>query len=355
MTLDRLKELTCEFFKITKEQLESSGRGTDNIVIPKHCYRTLANSVYGFSHNELAYSTGHDPSSVAHSKRVILIDEQFQDEYLAFKAYVAHSDRSGVEKVVDSSGIERVTNDAYDERFYIDKKKLNKKTNNEYFPAFHFLTKLGSPEPIGLTKWRQDKGHFADYILERSAVIGSYVHDCIDRMIKSDSTVFHEDIHRDFPDAKEAHRVKECLLAFMNFIEIEEPIIVASEKMVCADDFGFTLDSEMLLKSDNYEKRSVVDWKTSKVANEDHKMQVETMRRVVGADKGVVVVLGNSTKKKYTATVIKPSEQDYLWNRFQSIKETAYVELLKRGTIKPREDNMPAIFGLRELNFKRKL
>ena len=274
---------------------------------------------------------------------------------MSFKAYVAHTIGSSHEVVKDESGIERVTNEAFDERFYKSPTRINRRTNNEYFPAFHYVTKLGSPEPLGLTKWRQDKGHFADHILDRSSEIGSYVHDCIDRMIKANSSVMHEDIHRDFGDAKEAHRVKECLLAFMNFIRDEEPIIIASEQMMCGDDFGFTLDSRMLLKSDSYKKVSVVDWKTSKVANEDHKMQVEVMRRVCGADKAVVVVLGNSTKKKYTATVVKSTEKDYLWDRFQSIKDTAYVEMLKRGSIRPRQDNMPHIFSLKDLTFKRKL
>lgn len=355
MTLDILKELTCGFFGITMEELESQGRGGDEIVIPKHCFRALANSVYGFSHTQIGRSTGHDHSSVAHSKKVILVDGQFEKEYLSFKAYVGHTQKEDVEIVTDKNGIQRVTNEAFDSRFYKHPRKLNKKTNNEYFPAFHHITKLGAPEPMGLSKWRQTMGHFADHVLSRSAEIGSYVHDCIDRMIKSGAVVMHEDIHRDFPDLKEAQRVKECLLAFMNFLKEEEPIIVASEQMQCGDDFGFTLDSRMLLKSDKYEKESVVDWKTSKVVNEDHKMQVEAMRRVVGADKAVVIVLGNTTKKKYTMTAVKPSEQDYLWSKFQAVKETAYVEMLKSGHIQPREDNMPHVFGLEGINFTRKL
>ena len=122
---------------------------------------------------------------------------------------------------------------------------------------------------------------------------------------------------------------------------------------MCGQDFGFTSDAEMRLKSDDYKHRWTVDWKTSKVANEDHKMQVETMRRVSQADKGMVVVLGNTTKKKYTATVVKDSERDYLWTRFQAIKETAYVEIMKRGMIHPREDNMPSEFSLKNIKLKR--
>jgi hypothetical protein len=174
-------------------------------------------------------------------------------------------------------------------------------------------------------------------------------------MIKSDAMVTHEDIHRDFPDAKEALRVKNGLLGFMNFILEEEPIILASEQMVVASDFAFTLDSKMKLKSDGYKSLWTVDWKTSKVANDDHKMQLEVMRRVSGCDRGMVVVLGNSTKKKYTATPVKIADHDHYWFKFNAIKEVAYVEMLKRGTIKPREDNMPHNFSLKDLKFKRKL
>lgn len=249
--------------------------------------------------------------------------------------------------------IERITNNVFSERFYYHPQKINPRTGNNYFPAYHYLTSLGAPEPIGLSKWRQTMGHFADHVLDRSALIGSFVHDCIDKMIKTNVDVKHDEIDSAFPNEKEAYRVKESLSAFMNFMQDNEPEIVASEQMLLGEDFGFTMDLKARILFDDYKGIWILDWKTSKVASDEHKMQVEAIRRVAEATKAGVVILGNDTKKKYTFAQVKPSEQDYLWNRFLAVKETAYVEMLKRGTIKPREDSMPHVFSLKEIKFKR--
>ena len=355
MRLEKLAELACEYFGITYEEFSSEQRGVEQISIARHCFRLLAVDVYKYTHKHIKDKYGWCHATVIHSINLIKKDKVFETEYLSYKFFVKRNDISITEKVVDGSGIERLTNDAFDERFYKHPERNNPRTGLPYFPAYHFVTSLGAPEPIGLTKWRQDKGHFADYILERSSEIGSYVHDCIDRMIKADTLISHDDINNAFPNAKESQRVKDCLLGFINFMHEYEPVIVASERMLCGNDFGFTQDTEMYLNTDDYKARWTVDWKTSKVANDDHKMQVEAMRRVSKCDRGMVVVLGNSTKKKYTATVIPIKDHDHLWTKFEAIKEVAYVEMLKRNQVKPREDNMPHVFSLKDVKFKRKL
>lgn len=356
MTLEKLEELACKFFNVTQYDVRTTKKScSDAIAMTRHCFRALALEEYNFTPNAIRDFHSIHVSTISASKKLIFVNKQFEHEYKEFKQYVKDNDIQAMDIVVDENGVERITNDAFDSRFYKSPDMLNERTNLPYFPAFHTITKLGSPEPQGLTKWRQDKGHFADYIMTRAQLIGSYVHDCIDRMIKSDAYIEHEDIHREFPDPKEAQRVKDCLLGFLNFMREEEPIILASERMYCAKDFGFTLDNRMLLKSDGYKKTYTTDWKTSKSVNEDHKMQVETMRREVGDDKGMVIILGNTTKRKYTTYVIKPSEQDYLYARFDAIKKLAYVEILKKGMIKPREDNMPKVFSLKSIRLQRKL
>src|SRR6056297_2335568 len=105
--------------------------------------------------------------------------------------------------------IERITNEAYDERFYKHPQRKNVRTGNNFFPAYHFLMSLGAPASVGLNRWRQDKGHFADYLLTRSAEIGSYVHDVIDKMIKLNVDFAQSDIEQIFEDEKEAEKVKQ--------------------------------------------------------------------------------------------------------------------------------------------------
>jgi len=276
--------------------------------------------------------------------------KQFQPEYNDFKAYVIGR-LSGKKSVATDGVIERITNEAFDERFYLHPEKVNIRTGNHFFPAFHFITSLGAPENAGLGKWKQDKGHFADYILTHSAAIGTFVHDSIDSMIKNGTDVKHETIHQLFTDEKEAQRVKECLLGFLTFMADQEPEILSSEAMVVADDFAFTMDLKCKIKEDEYKGVWVVDWKTSKVATDDHKMQVEVMRRTVRADKAAIVVLGNGTKKGYTFSPVQPSKSEYLWKRFCAIRDTAYVEILERGLVKPRENNMPSSFSLKNVKY----
>lgn len=352
MTLERLEKLAADFFGITIEELRTNNKKSkDKVSIAKHIWRVSAVEEFGFKRTEV-YQYPPNPinqSTYLNSHSIVKTKGQFKDKYDGFVASVKPQI---LPSTVVSNGIERITDAAYDERFYVDMSKVNPRTGNNFFPAYHFIMQY-APESPGLSKWKQDKGHFADYILKRSAEIGSYVHECCDRLIKNpEASITHEEIHSAFPDEKEAHQVKECLLGFFNFMQEEEPIIISTEKMVVGDDFAFTLDMQAYLKYDEYQKLHVVDWKTSKVASDDHKMQVEAMRRVTDSAMAMVVVLGNSTKKKYTATPVKPN--DHFWNEFNAIKEVAYLDLIKSNRIKPRENPFPTVFSLKDLKIRRK-
>lgn len=345
--IESLEQLACGFFGISTEVMRSKKRLIDNVV-PRHVFRVAAINEFKFTDRDILLLQGTNRGTTFNSIRVILEKGQFKKEYDEFVAFARLNDFGNTfskeGKVVSPDGIERITDEAFDTRFYRHPTRINPRTGNNYFPAYHLITAKGKPTDPSLIKWYQNTGYGASVILERSNVIGSYVHDCIDGMIKNHREVTHEQIHTEFPDAKESQRVKECLLGFMNFMEEEQPIIISSEQAMCGEDFGFTMDLKCRLKSDEYKLVWVVDWKTSKSASDDHKMQTEVLRRVCEADRSAVVVLGNSTKKKYTRTDVPVSKQDEFWNTFQAIKELAYHMLLSEGTIKPREDYMPPIF-----------
>lgn len=354
MTFERLMKLSCEFFHVDEEEFFSTKRD-EAIIIARHCFRAAMYNVYARPKSSIAKYEKRNHATIINSCNVILKDKQFNEEYIRFLAFVNKDKPHGIETVVGEDGIERITNEAFSERFYKHPTKINERTGLHYFPAFHTITGEGEPTPFGLISWYKSMGYKADEILERSKVIGSFVHDSIDKIIKYDVIITHEAIHNAFPNAQEAQKVKECLLGFINFMRDEEPVILASEAMECGEDFGFTIDNKFRLKSDDYKNVWASDWKTSKVATDGHKMQVEAIRRTTGCDRGLVVVLGNSTKKGYTATKIPEKDHEYLWERFIAIKETAYVELLKKGQIQPKEDNMPTEFSLKDINIKRKL
>ena len=355
MNAKQLGEHACLFFEIPMDEYKKmSKKCTDKVAIARHVARYVATQDYRIPPKELTleWGAGHSVLSISKS---MMERGMFEKELAAFRDYLKREAKHSEAVVAGNDGIVRITTEAFDERFYQHPTKVNKRTGNNFFPAFHFILSLGAPSSPGLDKWKQDKGHFADYIITRSAAIGTFVHDSIDSMIKHNVEITHEEIHREFPDAKEAHRVKECLLAAMTWMAEEEPILISSEDMGCGDDFGFTLDLRCRIKSDGYKHVWVVDWKTSKIATDDHKMQVEVMRRETESDKAAVVVLGNSTKKGYTFTEVPEKKKDYLYNRFLKIKDVAYMEILDRGMVKPREDNMPKVFSLRDVKIKKVL
>lgn len=353
MTLERLEDLTVGYFGITKEALRSDSRKHE-VMIPRTCFRAVAHIEYNYSTPAIGEFHGDNASGVWNSCNNIE-NGQFKKEYDGFLSYVRLNENDGEDVVVDEkTGIERITNDVFDERFYRHPEKVNSRTGNNYFPAYHFLMNLGAPESAGLSEWKKSKGHFADVILERSAEIGSAVHEFVDRMIKLDIEVRHDDINKMFQNKKEAHRVKECLLGFLNFMEEEKPMILSSESMHVGLDFGFTMDLKCALKSEDYAHTWVIDWKTSSSATDEHKMQVEVIRRTVGADKAAIVVLGNKTKKKYTFSPVG-TDKDILYEKFLAIKEVAYVEIKDKKLIQPRQDNMPKEFSLRHLKLIKKI
>jgi len=355
MTLEQLRDLTCEHFDITKEEFISKARGDENTSMARHFFRSFAHDRLAVSKAKITRFEGKNPATILHSCNLILLDGVYKKEYDSFLDFITQKKSTHDEIVVGTDGIERITNEAFDDRFYKHPKRLNPRTNLPFFPAFHFLTGEGEPTPFGLIEWYKQMGYKSNEILERSKLIGSFVHDAIDRMIKFDSEISNDEIFTAFPAPKEAQKVRECLFGFINFMKDEEPIILASESMGCGEDFGYTLDNKLRIKSDKYKDVWASDWKTSKTATLDHKMQVEAIRRSERCSRGMVVVLGNATKKKYTITKISEKDHDYLWDRFLAIKDTAYVEIIRSGRIQPREDEIPVVFSLKELNFKKKI
>lgn len=347
--LTSLELVACNYFGLTLAAMRDKRRDADRYVA-RHVFRTTAVKDFGFTEIDVAALQGITPASVYNSIQKVVEYGQYGVEYKGFLEFYKSNKNSVVKTVIDGN-IERITNEAFDERFYKDPVKVNVRTGNHYFPAYHYITSVGAPENAGLGKWRQSLGHFSDIVLKRTAEVGTFVHDSADRMVKSKAEITHEAIHMAFPDEKEAQKVKDCLVGFMNFMKDQEPEVLESESMFCADDFGFTMDLKARIKEDDYKGVWILDWKTSKTATDEHKMQVEAERRAVKADRGAVVVLGNETKTKYTFSPVSEKKADYLYNKWLAIKNTAYVELLERGSIKPRENTMPSVFSLKNIKY----
>lgn len=248
--------------------------------------------------------------------------------------------------------IERVTQEQYDERFYFDQTKVNIRTNTHWFPAYHFLMSTGAPVSPHLVEWWKNMGQEADRILKQKEERGSWVHDKVESMIKVGWKVTQEEIESRWGNyPKDQLFVNRALTGLFNFLNDEQAEIVSSERMIIADDWAGTMDLEVRIKSDDYKNVWIVDIKTAKSVFEEHKQQVEAYRRVTGADRAGILILGNSTKKRYTFSEVQKSKQDYYWKLFQAQKEVAYIILENEKRLEPTNESFPESYSLLNINY----
>ena len=248
--------------------------------------------------------------------------------------------------------IMRHTDDEFDERFYEHPTKINPRTGLKFFPAFHFVLGLGAPTAYHLIEYYKDKNHYADTHMKQRERIGTFVHDAAEHMVKSGIEITEDQIVQSFSNAYDRRDVKKGLTGFVNFCTEYQPIIISTEQMILAEDWAGTMDLRCRLNVDDYKTIWTIDYKTSKAVYDDHKMQVEMYRSVTGDDRCAVLILGNTTKKMFTFSEVKEKDRQYYHDRFNSIKETAYVEMLKSGQIKPRENIYADKFSIKHLNLR---
>ena len=243
--------------------------------------------------------------------------------------------------------ISRITNEQYDERFYYSKEKINPRTGTHWFPSYHFLMSVGAPVSNHLVEWWKNYGHEADRILKQKEVRGSWVHDRIEMITKFNQVVTQSDIEAAWGNnPSDMLFVQRALTGFFNFLNEEQAQVVSSERMILGEDWGGTMDLELRLKSDNYANLWIIDIKTAKSVYNEHLQQVEAYRRVTGADKAGVLILGNSTRKRYTFTAVVDKHRDHLYELFLAEKETAYKILTKENRLQPTEETFPKEYSM---------
>ena len=365
MTLDQIVRAICTHFGISPEQLLSKNR-KEEFTRARDIWRTIANIVFHYTPSDISKHESiyngeevktQTRSAVYASVNRIIIDGQYKEEYdSALYKIRKLSPESPVEvneMITDESGITRVTKEAFDERFYGYNDRLNPMSGNNWFPSWHFLYGIGSPTEDAIKTYYKNKGWASAHDFKRAQVVGTYVHNRIEEMGKYDIVTTTAQIYRAFPDPYEARKVEECLMAWINFVNEECPKVLAFEQMVIAKDWGGTVDLRARIKSDNYKDVWTIDFKTSKSVYESHKSQVESYRREFNDGRAAVLVLGNSTKKRYTFTEVKEKDRDFYYNDFVNIKKTAYDRLIKAKRLQPHVNDMPDVFTLKGLNIEK--
>lgn len=240
--------------------------------------------------------------------------------------------------------ITRITQPEYDSRFYHSNVRTNSRTGTNYFPSFSFLSSLGSPSSPMLDKWRMDHGHHSEIVFEERRKSGTILHDLIDRIIKQGVPITEEEIDNNYP--RYAQEVKMGLLGFLNFWSQYQPKVYHSEHTILNDDTGGTEDFEGWLNIDNYEKLWTLDWKSSKVVNDKHKLQACVYQDMAGTQACGIVIFGNATQKRFTFTEVKDKERKQLMAEWQCIKDLAYLKLIDDGFTTPKPHPFPPEFKI---------
>lgn len=363
MTLGQIAKEIARRFEVDVSDMISLKRD-EQFVKARHIWRTIAVHEFLYTPIDVAkfellqrgkvYESGGSESRAAvYSSIEKIVNERiFEQEYesaLKMIRMLCPAPTHDEETIVDD-GITRVTQEEFDSRFYGHPTKINPVSNNNWFPSWHYLYGKGAPTNDFLVTYYKSKGFFSDFEFHRAEVMGSYVHNRIEDMgaFGIDTTI--EQIDRAFSNPKEARRVKECLQAWLNFVKNEEPQVLSYEQKVIAEDWGGTVDLRARIKSDNYENVWTIDFKTSKSVYDSHKSQVECYRRQFGDGKAAVLLLGNSTKNKYTLSEVKEKDRDFWYQDFINIKQVAYHRLKKDNRLEPYAKDMPDVFTLKGLN-----
>ena len=203
----------------------------------------------------------------------------------------------------------------FDERFY------QKIVNNEkiYLPSVTYILSCAYPTEFGLTHWRGDVGNKrADEILEETSADGTFVHECIEKIILQQK-ISSEDISSKF-SPKRSLKIKRCLKAFLDWVEEAKPEFINSEYIIWNDTkrYAGTVDCYCKIGEVFY----FIDFKTSKSIHTSHKVQIVAYSNADNRPgKCAILHLGNTTKKKYSFLEIKDEDEAKYWGQFQKTND----------------------------------
>lgn len=232
--------------------------------------------------------------------------------------------------------IEQINSYEFDERFY--QQVVNKKM--EYRPSVTYKLHAAAPTEYGLIHWRGDVGNKrADEIMEEASALGSFVHDCIDKMINGEK--ISSDAFRTQFKPKHALKGLRCMQAFMDWEKEYKPKFLKNEYIVWNDEYNFagTVDLRCQIGEETY----LIDFKTSKSLSAAHKVQIAAYGMADPADKLALLQLGNTTKKRYTFSVLKPADVEKYTEQFKATSDLFEVMYPNAA---PSQETFPEYFKL---------
>ena len=213
---------------------------------------------------------------------------------------------------LDLPEIQQINSYEFDERFY---RRVNADGEEEFAPSVTYVLSSTYPMGPGLALWRGTVGNEqADLVIERALEDGSFVHNAIADMWDGKATSSEEIVAQFKP--KRSLKVKRSLKAFLDWYEEFQPEHIAHEYVTWHPQYNYagTVDLKCIIDGEEF----LVDFKTSKSVGGKEKAQIVAYGL---ADpnpdiKLAILQLGNSTKKRYTFSVLKPEDVDKYRRQF---------------------------------------
>jgi hypothetical protein len=253
---------------------------------------------------------------------------------MASGAAMAYAGRSmGVTRfltTLDRNGeeiISRITQEDYDERFYLDRE------TGKFYPSVSYVHSVGLPTEKHLIEWIASKGiEEAERIKNSAGDQGTRIHKYAEDMINNLAV----------PSEGLSLKEKRSLLGLMNFWNDYKPITHSMETQFISELYGVggTVDYMGILPALHPEDEWIIDWKSSKTAVDAHKIQVACYAKCMGKKRAGLVTLGNTTKKRYTFTEVDIEK----WFPYH-LNAKQYFDL-KFPNAKPTVETFPAEFSL---------
>jgi hypothetical protein len=175
----------------------------------------------------------------------------------------------------------------FDERYY--------QRGEDFRPSVTYKLSTAGPTEWGLMQWRGDVGNKrADEIMEESGNLGSYVHDCLERMVKGEEI--------DSNEIREMFRPRQALKVL---------------------------------------KVWLIDYKTSKSIHTSHRVQLAAYGYSEKVGNLALLHLGNTTKKGWSFLPLKDPKKH--WDEFVAISNVFEV---KYPNAKPNQNVFPDKFSI---------
>lgn len=223
-----------------------------------------------------------------------------------------------IREVVSVDGRKLIRITTADSRWYCEQVSVDGTEENRewvYVPSVTWIIDVGYPKGENFCRWWASRGFDeGERIKQAAGEKGSIVHQACECIARG-GTISLDDKFEN-PNTLNSQEISpveyHCAMTFAEWWESERPEIIAIERAVWSDKYGYagTEDYVLRLKSTDYKDIYVIDLKTSKQVYSSHELQVSALKhadsslprnvqgKAIGVKLGILQVGYTLNKKK---------------------------------------------------------